>query len=103
MPSKFLNISTDDTLGGNSPSDEIVSSQKAIQSYVNAHSAAPALDGVTINQNSTNALQAIGSINTNTASGVVAVVTFWVGTKAQWAAQDIATNHPDWVCLITDE
>lgn len=31
MPSKFLNISTDDTLGGNSPSDDIVSSQKAIK------------------------------------------------------------------------
>ena len=31
---KFLNISTDNTLGGNSPSDEIVSSQKAIKYYV---------------------------------------------------------------------
>ena len=30
---KFLNISTDDTLGGNSPSDEVVSSQKAIKTY----------------------------------------------------------------------
>lgn len=34
MPSKFLNISTDNTLGGNSPSDEIVSSQKAIKEYI---------------------------------------------------------------------
>lgn len=31
---KFLNISTDNTLGGNSPSDETVSSQKAIKTYV---------------------------------------------------------------------
>lgn len=31
---KFLNISTDNTLGGNSPSDDIVSSQKAIKGYV---------------------------------------------------------------------
>lgn len=31
---KFLNISTDDTLGGVSPSDEIVVSQKAIKTYV---------------------------------------------------------------------
>ena len=31
---KFLNISTDNTLGGNSASDETVSSQKAIKSYV---------------------------------------------------------------------
>ena len=31
---KFLNISTDDTLGGSSASDETVSSQKAIKDYV---------------------------------------------------------------------
>ena len=30
---KFLNISTDNTLGGNSPSNETVSSQKAIKEY----------------------------------------------------------------------
>lgn len=33
---KYLNISTDSTLGGNSPSDEIVSSQKAIKNYVDS-------------------------------------------------------------------
>ena len=31
---KFLNISTDDTLGGSSPSDDVVSSQKAIKSCI---------------------------------------------------------------------
>ena len=36
--STFLNISTDTTLGGNSPSDLAVSSQKAIKTYVDAHS-----------------------------------------------------------------
>ena len=35
---KFLNISTDTTLGGNSPSDETVSSQKALKTYIDAHS-----------------------------------------------------------------
>lgn len=34
MASKFLNLSTDTTLGGASPSDEIVPSQKAIKTYV---------------------------------------------------------------------
>lgn len=34
---KFLNISTDNTLGGNSPSDEIVSSQKAIKTYIDTN------------------------------------------------------------------
>ena len=33
---KFLNISTDNTMGGNSPSDLTVSSQKAIKDYVDA-------------------------------------------------------------------
>ena len=31
--SKFLNISTDTTLGGNSASDDAVSSQKAVKTY----------------------------------------------------------------------
>lgn len=35
---KFLNISVDNTLGGNSPSDETVSSQKALKTYIDAHS-----------------------------------------------------------------
>ena len=34
MASKFLNLSTDTTLGGNAPSDEIVSSQKALKTYI---------------------------------------------------------------------
>lgn len=34
---KFLNISTDNTLGGNSPSDQLVPSQKAIKEYVDNH------------------------------------------------------------------
>lgn len=37
---KFLNISTDTTLGGASPSDETVSSQKAIKAYVDSQSGA---------------------------------------------------------------
>ena len=34
MPSKFLNLSTDTTLGGASPSDMLAPSQKAIKTYV---------------------------------------------------------------------
>lgn len=34
---KFLNISVDNTLGGNSSSDETVSSQKAIKTYIDNH------------------------------------------------------------------
>ena len=39
MATKFLNISTDNTLGGNSPSDTTVSSQKAIKEYIDSQSA----------------------------------------------------------------
>lgn len=35
---KFLNISTDNTLGGSSASDEVVSSQKALKTYIDNHS-----------------------------------------------------------------
>ena len=45
---KFLNISTDNTLGGASSSDEIVSSQKAIKSYVDSQTGtAPAFSNIT--------------------------------------------------------
>ena len=36
MSSKFLNISTDTTLGGSGASDTTVSSQKAIKAYVDS-------------------------------------------------------------------
>lgn len=45
---KFLNISTDNTLGGSSPSDEVVSSQKAIKQFI-ADNTAPAGSYVTTN------------------------------------------------------
>lgn len=45
---KFLNISTDNTLGGNSPSDVTVSSQKAVKEYVDSQTGtAPAFANIT--------------------------------------------------------
>lgn len=38
MPSKFLNINTDNTLGGSSASDTAVPSQKAVKEYVDGKS-----------------------------------------------------------------
>lgn len=38
MPSKFLNLSTDTTLGGATPSDELAVSQRAIKLYVDSQS-----------------------------------------------------------------
>lgn len=46
--SKFLNISTDTTLGGNSASDDTVSSQKAVKAYVDSQTGtAPAFANIT--------------------------------------------------------
>ena len=50
--SKFLNISTDNTLGGSSASDDIVASQKAVKDYVDG--ALPTVDQ-TYDSTSTNA------------------------------------------------
>lgn len=100
--SKFLNISTDTTLGGNSPSDVTVSSQKALKTYIDANSGG-ASDGTTINKNSSNQLQAIGVINKNPASGATNPKYDWVGSLQEYEDQQIETTHPDWICYITDD
>ena len=44
-----------------------------------------------------------GITNQNPASGATNPIYDWVGTLAEYQAQDIETNHPDWVCYITDD
>lgn len=45
---KFLNISTDNTLGGSSATNDVVSSQKAIKEYVDSQTgAAPSFSNIT--------------------------------------------------------
>jgi len=56
-------------------------------------------DGVTINTNADDELQAIGVIEKNAGN----VKYDWVGTSAEYTAQNVATLHPDWVCFITDD
>lgn len=41
--------------------------------------------------------------NQNTATGATNPLYNWVGTKNEYETQDIVTNHPDWICLITDD
>lgn len=102
---KFLNISTDTSLGGLSPSDEIVSSQKALKTYIDNHSGggSVAIDNSTITKNSSDEIQAVATVNANTAAGATNPVYDWVGTLAEYTSQAVATNHPDWVCYITDD
>lgn len=63
----------------------------------------PDLDGVTIDTNSDDELEAIGTINKNTASGATAVKYDWIGTLAEYNSQNVETLHPDWICYITDD
>lgn len=44
-----------------------------------------------------------GVTNKNAASGATNPIYDWVGTLAQYTSQAIATNHPDWICYITDD
>lgn len=62
-----------------------------------------AIDGTTIVFNSDNELQAVATVNQNTAAGATNPVFNWVGTLAEYQAQNIETLHPDWLCYITDD
>lgn len=66
-------------------------------------SAVPDIDNSTITKNSSDKLQAVATINANTAVGATNPVYDWVGTLAEYNAQDIANQHPDWICYITDD
>ena len=62
-----------------------------------------AIDGATIVFNSNNEIQAVATVNQNPATGATNPVYNWVGTLAEYQAQNIETLHPDWLCCITDD
>lgn len=97
MPSKFLNLSTDTTLGGNAPSDELAVSQKAIKTYVDNHSGggSVAIDNSTITKNTSDEIQAVAVIDQNTG-----IIKPWSGTGAEY--EDISEIDPD-TLYITDD
>ena len=99
MPSKFLNLSTDDTLGGNSPSDVVAVSQKAIKKYVDDHSGgggSVSIDNKSITTNTSNQLQTVGVIDQNNTSTALKV---WHGTQA---AYDAMLSHDSNTRYYTD-
>ena len=103
---KFLNISTDNTLGGSSASDVLVASQKAVKDYVDTHGGgggSVAIDDTTITRNANNEIQTVAAINQNTASGATNPIYDWVGTVEEYIDQAVATTHPDWLCFITNK
>lgn len=61
------------------------------------------IDNLTITNNGDGDIQAVATINANTATGATNPIYDWVGTLAEYNAQNIETLHPDWVCFITDD
>ena len=75
MASTFLNLSTDTTLGGNSPSDSVAVSQKAIKSYVDNNSGGSYTAGTGIDiTNGTISVTSPVLTNTATGSGGLSVL-----------------------------
>ena len=58
------------------------------------------LDNTTTTWNANDAVQSVGLINKNTSGNTVFN---WVGTLQQYTDQQVATQHPDWICYITDD
>jgi len=61
------------------------------------------IDSTSVTYNTNGALQSVGNINKNTATGADAVKYDWVGTLSQYTTQDIENTHPEWTCYITDD
>lgn len=61
------------------------------------------IDNLTITKNTDDEIQAVATVNQNTATGATNPVYDWVGTLAEYQAQNIETLHPNWLCYITDD
>ena len=62
------------------------------------------IDATTVTRNSgTSNLQVSSVLNQNMASGAIASCFDWIGTYQEYLDQDVATNHPDWICYIVDD
>lgn len=61
------------------------------------------IDGVTIVANENNKWEVQAVKNRNTEEESTHVIYDWVGTQAEYEEQDVANQHPDWLCFITDD
>jgi len=61
------------------------------------------MDNITITKNAYSKIQTVGQTNKNTATGAENYLYDWVGTLEEYNTQDIVTNHPEWICYITDD
>lgn len=88
---KFLNISVDNTLGGSSPSDETVSSQKAIKGYIDGRSIG-SLSNVTITSPSNGQLLSYDSTNQIWKNATVSGSVAWGGITGTLSNQTDLQN-----------
>ena len=72
-------------------------------STAGGHKIGTKIDNLTITENASQEIQAVATVNANIATGATNPIYDWVGTLAEYQAQNIETNHPDWVCYITDD
>ena len=61
------------------------------------------IDDVTIKPNANNKWEVQAIRNQNTDVAATQPIYDWVGTKTEYTAQDVANQHPEWVCFITDD
>ena len=93
---KFLNISTDNTLGGASPSDETVSSQKAIKEYVDG------LDGNVVHKTGA---ENVGGVKTFTSIPVIKTSqpNLWMQTSSGEKGTAPTSTQYYWLGTILDK
>ena len=60
-------------------------------------------DNVTIVSNANDQIQTVGKINQNYENVSTPVLYDWVGTFDEYKSQNIETEHPTWMCFITDD
>lgn len=61
------------------------------------------IDNSTITKNLSDEIQAVATVNQNTATGATNPIYDWVGTFEEYQTQNIATLHPDWLCFIKNK
>lgn len=61
------------------------------------------VDEITIILNEEDKLEVQAVRNRNTAEDAIQPVYDWVGTQEEYIQQNIAEQHPDWLCFITDD
>ena len=104
MSAEHWDLDQDNTLGGNNPSPNKSSSQKAIKEYVDSHSGGGTItvDNKSITKNTSDELQTVGVINQNDNTTSIG---YWSGTRAEYDAMVTELGHPpvNVTCDITDD